>query len=102
MVVAFLIMLREGIEASLIVGIIGSYLTQTGRRRYLGAVWIGVVVAVALCVAVGAGLHLASAEFSAEATGIVRVGCCRCRCLRPHLDGLLDENSRAIDQGTAS
>ena len=63
MLVAFLIMLREGIEASLIVGIIASYLTQTGRRRYLGAVWIGVVIAAALCLASGIGLDMASAEF---------------------------------------
>jgi high-affinity iron transporter len=63
MLVAFLIMLREGIEAALIVGIIGGYLAQTGRRQYIAAVWVGVGIAVALCVTVGVGLHLASAEF---------------------------------------
>lgn len=63
MLVAFLIMLREGIEASLIVGIIASYLAQTGRRRYLGAVWAGVALAAVLCVAVGFGLKSASGEF---------------------------------------
>lgn len=63
MLVAFLIMLREGIEASLIVGIIASYLAQTGRRRYLGAVWAGVVLAAVLCAAVGVALSAASAEF---------------------------------------
>ncbi len=63
MLVAFLIMLREGIEASLIVGIIASYLAQTGRRQYLGAVWLGVVIAAGICAAVGIGLHEASAEF---------------------------------------
>ncbi len=63
MLVAFLIMLREGIEASLIVGIIASYLAQTGRRRYLGAVWAGVVIAAVLCAAVGVALSMASAEF---------------------------------------
>ncbi len=63
MLVAFLIMLREGIEASLIVGIIASYLAQTGRRQYLGAVWVGVLVAAAICLLVGLGLHAASAEF---------------------------------------
>ena len=63
MLVAFLIMLREGIEASLIVGIIASYLAQTGRRQYLGAVWAGVGLAVAICAAIGVGLRLASAEF---------------------------------------
>jgi len=63
MLVAFLIMLREGIEASLIVGIIASYLAQTGRRRYLGAVWAGVAIAAVICAAVGVGLHAASGEF---------------------------------------
>jgi high-affinity iron transporter len=63
MLVAFLIMLREGIEASLIVGIIASYLAQTGRRRYLGAVWVGVLLAAALCAMIGIGLYRASAEF---------------------------------------
>lgn len=63
MLVAFLIMLREGIEASLVVGIIASYLVQTGRRAYLGAIWAGVLAAVALCVALGAALSAASAEF---------------------------------------
>ena len=56
MLVAFLIMLREGIEASLIVGIIASYLAQTGRRRYLGAVWAGVVIAAVLCAVIGVAL----------------------------------------------
>jgi high-affinity iron transporter len=63
MLVAFLIMLREGIEASLIVGIIASYLAQTGRRRYLGAVWVGVGAAAALCALLGFGLRAASLEF---------------------------------------
>ena len=63
MLVAFLIMLREGIEASLIVGIIASYLAQTGRRRYLGAVWAGVGLAAVLCAIVGVALSMASAEF---------------------------------------
>lgn len=63
MLVAFLIMLREGIEASLIVGIISSYLVQTGRRDYLRAVWAGIGLAAAICVAVGIGLHAASTEF---------------------------------------
>ncbi|WP_307988151.1 FTR1 family protein, partial [uncultured Pseudomonas sp.] len=41
MLVPFLIMLREGIEAALIVGIIASYLKQTGRGQWMPAVWVG-------------------------------------------------------------
>ena len=63
MLIAFLIMLREGIEAALIVGIVASYLSQTGRARMLPLVWSGVVLASVLCLALGIGLNLASAEF---------------------------------------
>jgi len=58
--VAYLIMLREGIEASLIVGI---YLKQSGRGRWMSMVWLGVVIACALCLATGFALRAASAEF---------------------------------------
>ncbi|MFT4172591.1 MAG: FTR1 family protein [Rhodocyclaceae bacterium] len=63
MLIPFLIMLREGIEAALIVGIIASYLKQTGRSAWMPAVWIGVLLAVALSLFVGAGLQLLRSEF---------------------------------------
>lgn len=63
MLIPFLIMLREGLEAALIVGIIASYLAQTGRARTLPLVWAGVGLAAGLCLALGIGLDLASAEF---------------------------------------
>ncbi|WNW11086.1 iron uptake transporter permease EfeU [Pseudomonas sp. DTU_2021_1001937_2_SI_NGA_ILE_001] len=63
MLVPFLIMLREGIEAALIVGIIASYLKQTGRGAWMPAVWVGVFLAAALALFVGGGLQLVSAEF---------------------------------------
>ena len=63
MFVAFLIMLREGIEAAIIVGIASSYLAQTGRRRWLPAVWIGIVGAIAACAELAALLDAAGAEF---------------------------------------
>lgn len=63
MLVPFLIMLREGMEAALIVGIIAGYLRRTGRGHWMPAVWIGVFLAAALALFVGAGLELASAEF---------------------------------------
>jgi high-affinity iron transporter len=61
--VAYLIMLREGIEAALIVGIIASYLFQTGRGEWMASVWLGVGLAIALCVVVGVALDLTSGEF---------------------------------------
>jgi high-affinity iron transporter len=63
LLVPFLIMLREGIEAALIVGIVASYLRQTGRSNWMPAVWGGVAAAVGLSLAVGVALYLASAEF---------------------------------------
>ncbi|WP_182085927.1 iron uptake transporter permease EfeU [Aureimonas sp. ME7] len=63
MLVPFLIMLREGLEAALIVGIVAGYLARTGRRAWMPAVWIGIFLAVALALFAGAGLQWASAEF---------------------------------------
>ena len=63
MLVAFLIMLREGIEAALIVGIVASYLAQTGRSRFLPGVWAGVVLAIGLSLVLGVVLNATSQEF---------------------------------------
>lgn len=61
--VAYLIMLREGIEAALIVGIVAGYLKQTGRAAWMPMVWLGVVLAAALCLVIGFVLNATSAEF---------------------------------------
>lgn len=63
MLAPFLVMLREGVEAALIIGIIASYLKQIGRADMLPAVWLGILAAVALALFVGAGLQMVSAEF---------------------------------------
>jgi len=63
MLIPFLIMLREGIEAALIVGIVASYLKQSGRGVLMPAVWVGVLLATALSLFAGAGLQLLAAEF---------------------------------------
>ncbi|CAN7468895.1 iron uptake transporter permease EfeU [Brucella pseudogrignonensis] len=67
MLLPFLIMFREGVEAALIVGIIASYLHQTGRSAWMPVVWIGVLLALAMSLAVGAILQLVSAEFPQKA-----------------------------------
>ena len=48
MLSAFLIALREGVEASLVVGIILVYLSRTGRSYLARFVWYGVAAAAAL------------------------------------------------------
>lgn len=63
MLAPFLIMLREGVEAALIVGIIAGYLKQIGRSDLMPAVWLGILTAIALALFAGAGLQLVSAEF---------------------------------------
>ncbi|MCU1457617.1 MAG: hypothetical protein JWL73_1709 [Actinomycetia bacterium] len=59
MLPTFVIGLREGIEASLIVGIVASFLVAQGRRDALQWVWLGVGGALALCTAVAIGLRVA-------------------------------------------
>jgi FTR1 family protein len=54
---AFLIALREGVEAALVVGIILVYLSRTGRTRLSRFVWYGVAVAAALSLAVAIALE---------------------------------------------
>ncbi len=56
MIPTFVITLREGVEASLIVGIIAAFLVKEGRQDALRQMWIGVGVAIVLCAAVGVGL----------------------------------------------
>lgn len=63
MLIPFLIMVREGLEAALIVGIVAGYLRRTGRAAWLPAVWAGVGLAVLACAALGLALEAASAEF---------------------------------------
>ncbi len=50
---AFLIMLREGVEAALIVGILLAYLVRLGRKREVQWVWAGTVSAALLSLVAG-------------------------------------------------
>jgi len=60
MLPTFVIGLREGLEAALIVGIVAAFLRQRGRRDLLRWVWIGVTASVLLCLAVGIVLRVVS------------------------------------------
>lgn len=63
MFVPFLIMLREGLEAALIVSLIASYLKRTHREKLLLPMWIGVFAAAALCLALGIFINETTGEF---------------------------------------
>jgi high-affinity iron transporter len=56
MLPTFVIGLREGVEASLIIGIIAAFLGSHGRKDALRWVWIGVAIAAGLCLAIGMAL----------------------------------------------
>jgi high-affinity iron transporter len=58
----FVITLREGFEATLIVGLILAYLAKTGQREQATAVWWGVAAAVLTSLAIGATLFLSVGE----------------------------------------
>src|ERR1700685_3882406 len=60
MLPTFVIGLREGMEAALIVGIVAAFLGQQGRSDALRQVWIGVTVDVGICVAIGLALQVVS------------------------------------------
>jgi high-affinity iron transporter len=54
---AFLLALREGVEASLVVGIILVYLSRTGRGHLARLAWYGVTAAAALSLGVAVALE---------------------------------------------
>jgi high-affinity iron transporter len=63
MLAPFLIMFREGVEAALIVGIIASYLRQTGRTHLMKGIWLGIILAILVCLAVGIVLQTTAGDF---------------------------------------
>lgn len=60
MLATFIIGLREGLEAALIIGIIAAFLKKAGRS--LAPMWLGVVLALILSVAIGTALKLLERE----------------------------------------
>jgi high-affinity iron transporter len=58
MIPTLVIALREGVEASLIVGIIAAFLVKEGRQDAMRQMWTGVGIAVALCVGIAVILRM--------------------------------------------
>ncbi|TBM32291.1 iron uptake transporter permease EfeU [Hafnia paralvei] len=106
MFVPFLIMFREGLEAALIVSLIASYLKRTQRAQWLGIVWIGVILAAALCLGLGIFINETTGEFPQKQqelfegiVAVVAVGILTymvfwmrkvSRSVKTHLEGAID------------
>lgn len=106
MFVPFLIMFREGLEAALIVSLISSYLKRTQRSQWLGIVWIGVILAAALCLGLGIFINETTGEFPQKQqelfegiVAVVAVGILTymvfwmrkvSRSVKTHLEGAID------------
>ena len=58
MLPTFVIGLREGVEAALIVAIVAAFLRREGQRDALRAMWAGVALAVVLCTGIAVALQL--------------------------------------------
>ena len=112
---SFLIGLREGLEAALIVAILVAYLVKTSNGHALSRLWLGVGVAIGLSVALGLGLTFVSEELGEQAaeafagiTSLLAVGlitwmifwmAINARHIKAHLHGELD---RALETSTVA
>jgi high-affinity iron transporter len=70
MAAIFLITLREGLEAALIIGVLLGALKKTGRLNFRATVWSGAALAFALSVIIGLGLNLLGTSFDGRAEEI--------------------------------
>jgi high-affinity iron transporter len=111
---AGVVVLREGFEASLVVGIVLAFLDRTGRRDGFAAVWVGVAAALTVSLAVGAGLFAAGAELEGRSErvfeGVVMLTAAalltwmifwmrnRARTIRKEIEG---RTQAALDAGSA-
>ena len=115
MLANFLIGLREGLEAALVVGILIAYLKKIGQAARTRVIWSGVFTAVAASVAFGSFFTISSFELEGNAepfvsgtlsviaggliTWMILWLAKKARFLKQELEGAMD---RAIATGTGS
>lgn len=67
---ALVTLLREGLEAALIVGIVLAYLAKTDNRDRFRTIWLGTAAAVAVSIVTGAALFFTVGELDGRAEQI--------------------------------
>jgi len=107
MLANFLIGLREGLEAALVVAILVAYLVRIEQRSLLGRLWAGVGLAIGLSLVAVAALQITGSALSDEAAeafagimSLIAVGlitwmifwmAANARALKAHLHGEVDQ-----------
>jgi len=71
---SFLVMLREGFEATLLVAIVLAYLSKIGHREGFRGVWLGVGAALVVSLGVAGALFLTAGELGGTAAALFKVG----------------------------